>query len=105
MMASKNQDLLAQQDWEGQMKDVFKEAAQRFKVLKKSISNHDKVVEKARKVAAQAAKKAECEEGRCPQWQKEQPGLVVVLEGIEAEEEEGGGVQEEEVQVQLVMLA
>lgn len=61
MTVSENLDLLAQQDWEGQMKDVFKEAEQRFKVLKKSISDHDKVVEKARKVAAQAAKKAEHE--------------------------------------------
>ena len=51
MTASENLDLLARQDWEGWMKDVFKEAAQRFKVLKKSISDHDKAVEKAKKVA------------------------------------------------------
>jgi hypothetical protein len=33
------------------MKDVFKEAAQWFKVLKKSIIDYDKAIEKVKKVA------------------------------------------------------
>jgi hypothetical protein len=39
------------------MKDVFKEAGPRFKVLKKSILDYQRVIEKARKVAEQEAKK------------------------------------------------
>jgi hypothetical protein len=51
MIAAENLDLLAQQDWESGMKDVFKEAAPRFKVLKKTILDYQKEVEKAKKVA------------------------------------------------------
>jgi hypothetical protein len=58
MTATKNLDFLAQQDWERGMKDVFKEAAPQFKVPKKNILNHQRVIEKARKVAEQEVKKA-----------------------------------------------
>ena len=51
MMAAKNLDLLARQDWESDMKDVFKEAAPRFRVLKKCILEYQKEVEKAKKAA------------------------------------------------------
>jgi hypothetical protein len=61
MTAAENLDLLAQQDWESRMKDVFKEAAPRFKVLKKSILDYYKEIEKAKKVAEREAKKAERE--------------------------------------------
>ena len=61
MTAAENLDLLARQDWESQMKDVFKEAAPRFKVLKKGIVDYYKEIEKAKKVAEREAKKAERE--------------------------------------------
>jgi len=51
MTATENLDFLARQDWESLMKDVFKEAAPRFRVLKKSILDYEKEVEKAKKVA------------------------------------------------------
>ena len=40
------------------MKDVFKEAAPQFKVLKKNIIDHHRAIEKVRKVAEQEVKKA-----------------------------------------------
>ncbi|KAF8327657.1 hypothetical protein F5887DRAFT_1083703 [Amanita rubescens] len=61
MTAAENLDLLARQDWESRMKDVFKEAAPRFKVLKKSILDYHKQIEKAKQVAERASKKAERE--------------------------------------------
>jgi hypothetical protein len=57
MTATKNLDFLAQQHWERGMKDVFKEAGPRFKVLKKSILAHQRAIKKVRKVAKQEAKK------------------------------------------------
>jgi hypothetical protein len=57
MTATENLDFLARQDWERRMKDVFKEAGPRFKVLKKSILDHQRVIEKVRKVAKQETKK------------------------------------------------
>ena len=58
MRANKNLDLLARQDWESRMRDVFKEAAPRFKALKKNIVDYHKTTEKARKVAEREARKA-----------------------------------------------
>ena len=61
MTAAENLDLLARQDWESRMKDVFKEAAPQFRVLKKSILDYHKQIEKAKQVAGREAKKAERE--------------------------------------------
>lgn len=58
MTAAENLDLLARKDWESGMKDVFKEAAPRFRVLKKNILDYQKEVEKAKKVAEREARKA-----------------------------------------------
>jgi hypothetical protein len=58
MTAAENLDLLARQDWESGMKDVFKEAAPQFRVLKKNILDYQKEIEKAKKVAEQEARKA-----------------------------------------------
>ena len=58
MTAAKNLDLLAQQDWESKIKNVFKEAAPWFKVLKKNILNFHKEIERAKKVVEHEAKKA-----------------------------------------------
>jgi hypothetical protein len=58
MTATENVDFLARQNWERGMKDVFKEAGPRFKVLKKSILDYQRAIEIARKVAEQEAKKA-----------------------------------------------
>jgi hypothetical protein len=58
MTATENLDLLAQQDWESGMKDVFKEAAPRFRVLKKNILDYQKEVEKVKKVAECEARNA-----------------------------------------------
>ena len=58
MTAAENLDLLARQDWESRMKDVFKEASPRFKVLKKNILDHQKAIEKAKTLAEREAKKA-----------------------------------------------
>jgi hypothetical protein len=58
MTAAKNLDLLARQDWERGMKDVFKEAAPKFRVLKKNILDYQKEVEKAKKTAEREARKA-----------------------------------------------
>jgi hypothetical protein len=57
MMAAENLELPARQNWEGQMKDVFKEAAPQFKILKKKIVDHEKAIEKAKKMAEHEAKK------------------------------------------------
>ena len=68
MTASEMMDLLAQQTWEAVMGDVFKEAAEWFKVLCKAIDDHHKEIaaeckaeEKVKKAAALQAKKAEAE--------------------------------------------
>jgi hypothetical protein len=58
MTAAENLDFLTQQDWERGMKDIFKEAAPRFKVLKKHILDYQWAVEKTRKLAKNEAKKA-----------------------------------------------
>ena len=58
MTAAETLDFLARQDWESGMKDVFKEAAPRFKVLKKAILDYHKAIEKVKKVAEREAKKA-----------------------------------------------
>lgn len=62
MTATKNLDLLAQQDWQSLMKDVFKEAIPQFGVLKKNILDYKKEVGKevgkAKKVAEHDARKA-----------------------------------------------
>jgi hypothetical protein len=58
MTAAENLDSLAQQDWESMMKDVFKEAGPRFKILKKNIVDYHKEIEKAKKVAEREVKKA-----------------------------------------------
>ena len=58
MTAAENLDLLARQDWERGIKDVFKEAAPRFRILKKNILDYQKEVEKAKKVAEREARKA-----------------------------------------------
>lgn len=58
MTAAENLDMLARQDWESSMKDVFKEAGPRFRVLKKHILEYQKQVEKAKKAAEREAKKA-----------------------------------------------
>ena len=51
-------DFLARQDWEGRMKDIFKEAAPQFKILKKNITSYQKAVEKAKSVEERNKKKA-----------------------------------------------
>lgn len=58
MTADKNLDLLAQQDWESEIKDVFKEAVPQFRVLKKRILNYQKEVDKAKNVAEHKVRKA-----------------------------------------------
>jgi hypothetical protein len=58
MTATENLDLLAQQDWESGMKDVFKEAAPQFRVLKKNILDYQKEVEKVKKAAECEARNA-----------------------------------------------
>ena len=68
MMAAENLDLLARQDWESGMKDVFKEAAPQFKVLKKTILDYQKEVEKAKKVAEREAKKLATAAARARGW-------------------------------------
>ena len=72
MTAAKNLDLLAQQDWESQIKDVFKEVAPQFKVLKKGILDYYKEIEKANKVAEHEVKKLSTRQRRLLQLQKEQ---------------------------------
>jgi hypothetical protein len=58
MTAAEHLDFLARLDWERVMKEVFKEAAPQFKILKKNITDHEKAIEKAKKVAEREAKKA-----------------------------------------------
>ena len=58
MTAAENLNLLARQDWERGMKNVFKEAVPQFKILKKTILDYQKEAEKAKKVAKQEARKA-----------------------------------------------
>ena len=58
MTATEHLDSLARQDWESGMKAVLKEAAPRFKVLKKNITDYQKAMEKAKKVAEREAKRA-----------------------------------------------
>ena len=58
MTAAENLDFLARQDWESRMKDVFKEVAPRFRILKKNILDYQREIEKAKKVAEREARKA-----------------------------------------------
>jgi DDE superfamily endonuclease len=68
MTAPEMMDLLARQTWEATMKDLFKEASEKFKVQRKGIDDYHKGLaaekkakEKARKAAEREAKKAEAE--------------------------------------------
>ena len=68
MTATEMMDLLAWQTWESAMRDLFKEASERFKAQRKAIDNYHKQIaanrkaeEKARKAAERQAKKAEKE--------------------------------------------
>ena len=58
MTAIEMLDFLARQDWESQMKDVFKELAPQFKILKKNITDYQKAIEKAKKIEENNKKKA-----------------------------------------------
>jgi hypothetical protein len=58
MTAAENLDFLAHQDWESRMKEVFKEVAPWFKILKKNILDYQKALEKAKKAAERDARKA-----------------------------------------------
>jgi hypothetical protein len=68
MTAPEMMDLLARQAWESAMRDLFKEASERFKAQRKAIDDYHKQIaanrkaeEKAQKVAEHQAKKAEKE--------------------------------------------
>lgn len=58
MTAIEMLDFLARQDWESRMKDVFKELAPQFKILKKNITDYQKAIEKAKKIEEHNKKKA-----------------------------------------------
>ena len=58
MTAAENLDFLARQDWESRMKDVFKEVAPRFRILKKNILDYQREIEKAKKAAEREARRA-----------------------------------------------
>lgn len=58
MTAAENLDFLARQDWESRMKDVFKELALQFRILKKNILDYQREIEKAKKAAEQEARRA-----------------------------------------------
>jgi hypothetical protein len=57
-------DLLARDDWETMMKEVFKEVGPWFRVLKKSIADYQKAIEKEKKAAKCEAKKVAAAEAR-----------------------------------------
>jgi hypothetical protein len=68
MTAPEMLDSLARQTWESTMGDLFKEASERFKALRKAIDDHHKQIaaekkaeEKARKAEERRAKKLEAE--------------------------------------------
>lgn len=67
MTAAENLDFLAGQDWESRMKDVFKEVAPRFRILKKNILDYQREIEKAKKVAEREARKAATAAARAAQ--------------------------------------
>ena len=58
MTAAEHLDLMARQDWESGMKDVFKEVAPKFRILKKRILEYQKAIVKAKKAAEREARKA-----------------------------------------------
>ncbi len=64
MTAAENLDWLARHDWESLMKDIFKEAVPRFKVLKKNIADYQKALEKEKKAVEREAKAAAAAEAR-----------------------------------------
>ncbi len=68
MTSVENLDLLACLDWEGRMKDVFKEAAPAFKGRRKSIETHQKdavkEVEQARKDCERRIRQVAAEEAK-----------------------------------------
>jgi hypothetical protein len=64
MTAAENLDWLARHDWESLMKDLFKEAAPQFKVLKKNIADYQKALKKEKKTAEREAKAAAAAEVR-----------------------------------------
>jgi hypothetical protein len=59
MTAEENLDMLAREDWEKLMKDIFKELAPRLKVQKKTITLFYQNLEKERKAAERAQKTEE----------------------------------------------
>ena len=61
MTAPEMIDLLARQTWESTMKDLFKEASERFKAMRKEIDEHHKQIIAEKKAAEKAKKAAERE--------------------------------------------
>jgi hypothetical protein len=61
MTVEENLDMLAREDWEKSMKDIFKKLAPRLKVQKKTITLFYQNLKKERKAAEQAQKTEECQ--------------------------------------------
>ena len=59
MTATEMMDSLAQQTWESAMRDLFKEASERFKAQRKAIDNYHKQIAANRKAEEKARKAAE----------------------------------------------
>jgi hypothetical protein len=75
MTAPEMLDSLARQTWESTMGDLFKEASERFKALRKAIDDHHKQIavekkaeEKAKKAEERRAKKLEAEAEKARMW-------------------------------------
>ena len=64
MTAAENLDWLARHDWECLMKDIFKEVAPQFKVLKNNITDYQKVLKKEKKATECEAKATASAEAR-----------------------------------------
>ena len=64
MTANENLDMLAQEDWEKLMQEVFKELSPCLKVQKKTITLFYQNLDKERKTAEQAQKAEECQAKR-----------------------------------------
>jgi hypothetical protein len=72
MTVAENLDFLACQDWESKMKDVFKEVASRFRILKKNILITRKRSRRQRRWLSER-------QGGLPQLLQGQQGAVVMV--------------------------
>ena len=86
------------------MKDVFKELAPRFRVLKKNILDYQREIEKAKKVAEREARRAATAAARVARGRGRGCSRITGHRVKQEGEVREGGVGEEQVQQQVALV-